>query len=221
MTRIAVFAFSLLAAGSVAHATDLTGIWKIVTPVVQLRTDAGAMPPLRPAAEKLYLARIAQHAKGDLSYDLSQQCRPIGEPRVRYEGQPFEIVQTPGMFIFNYQWNRLDHILYPSTTAPLDVPTYFGTGPMHWQGGSLELDLSALHDETLLDASGMPHSGSLRLNERFSLSADHNMLIEKIRFDDPETFTRPWSATFHYRRQNLMRLDEDVCEIRMNIYKPE
>lgn len=218
MIRPAALALLLAAGASIARAEDLTGIWKITTPVVQLKTDAGTMPPLRPAAKKLYLARIAQRAKGDLSYDPTQQCRPIGEPRVMYEGQPFEIIQTPSMFIFSYEWNRLDHVLYPDVTKPLDIPTYFGSGPMRWHGKVLEIDLSELHDETLLDASGLPHSEALRLTERFSLSPDRNTLTETIRFDDPETFTRPWTATFHYQRQNLVRMDEDVCEERMKMW---
>lgn len=221
MARIAALAMVLCAGACVAQAEDLSGIWKIEKPVVELKTDGGQTPPLTPAAAKLYRARIAQRAKGDLSYDPTQVCRPIGEPRVMYEGQPFEIVQTPGVLIFQYQWNRLDHILYPDTTQPLGIPTYFGSGPMHWDGHTLTLDLSMFHDDTLLDAAGMPHSDSLRLTERYWLSPDRNTLNETIRFDDPRTFTHPWSATFHYRRQTQVRLDEDVCEERMKLFSPQ
>lgn len=218
MARLSAFAAVLLAGASVAHAQDLTGIWKITRPIVELKTDTGSMPPLKPAALALYRARIAEHAKGDLSYDPTQVCKPIGEPRVMYEGQPFEIVQTPGTLIFIYQWNRLDHILYADTTKPGPLETYFGTGPFHWDGHTLELDLSMFHSNTLLDAAGMPHSEALKLTERYSLGPDHNTLNETIRFDDPKTFTRPWTATFHYTRQNMVRLPEDVCEERMHMF---
>lgn len=218
MARSAAFAAIVLAAASAAHAEDLTGIWKITHPVIELKTDEGATPPLKPAAAALYRARIAQRAKGDLSYDPAQLCKPIGEPRVMYEGQPFQIVQTPAVLVFVYQWNRLDHILYPDTAAPLPIPTYFGSGPMHWDGNTLTLDLSNFHSGTLLDAAGMPHSDALRLTESYTLSSDRNTLTETIRFDDPQTFTHPWTATFHYRRQTMVRLPEDVCEERMNLF---
>jgi hypothetical protein len=67
-----------------------------------------------------------------------------------------------------------------------------------------------LMHETLMDSAGLPHSDELVMTEHLRLR-DDNTLENRIRFEDPLTFSRPWETVVTYHRQAGARLKEDVC----------
>jgi hypothetical protein len=220
--RRALLCVALLvsAARSAAAPPDLSGIWQVQMPITQLKTSDGTIVPLRPEMAKLYQARMQQFERGDASFDLSRtQCRPPGEPRILYDLFPFEITQTPTQVFFTYQWNKLYRIVDIDEPQKVSAPTYFGTSNAHWRDDVLEIDVSGLHEDTLLDPSGLPHSEALRLSERFRLQDHGQKLVATLRFDDPKTFTKPWETHLTFVRLPTDRLGEDVCEERMGFVK--
>lgn len=203
-----------------AHAA-FAGVWQVITPVVQLRASDGSAPPLLPAARQLYEQRSAQRARGDRSYDTTLRCKPMGEPRTAYDpdGGPFEIVVNPKVIAFGHTWNRMIRFVYISS-APVDPvgPAYYGTANAQWQGGTLRVEAGGFHDNTLLDAAGLPHSDQLKLTERYRLLKGGQQLEELLRFEDPGTFAQPWEARVTYRRLPAgTRIAEDVCVERLGI----
>lgn len=88
------------------------------------------------------------------------------------------------------------------------------TGPMGLSvgklaGDTLIIETSALRDSTLIDSSGLPHSDALEITETLRLRSP-DVLENRLRIDDPKTFTQPWETVVTYRRQNV-DIREDVC----------
>lgn len=205
---------------SAAGRADFNGVWQIKTPVSQLQTTAGTLPPLLPAARKLYEQRLAKFKAGDHGFDATQTCKPMGEPRTAYdpEGGPFEILVNPKVVVFGYTWNRMIRFVYVKDAAPDPIgPTYYGTATARWQGQTLIVSAVDFHDTTLLDASGLPHSEQLKLTESYQLSGDGNELHETLRIEDPNTFSMPWETQLVYQRRPGAHLAEDVCIERRGI----
>lgn len=97
------------------------------------------------------------------------------------------------------------------------------TGPMGLSRGKFEddtlvIETSALRDSTLIDNSGLPHGDELKITERLRLrSAD--VLENRLRIEDPETFTQPWETVVTYRRQQE-DIRQDVCLDRIETGRP-
>ena len=211
---------ALAQSSAVGMPTDFDGVWQIAKATPKLLTTAGKTPPLLPAAAAAYAKTSAQLAAGDHSFDLSSTlCKPPGEPRTQNQAMPFDITQSPTRIIIGYQWNRLVRfITVGGNVAPLG-PTYFGTSNAHWQGKTLVVDVTGFNNEFFLDDSGMPHSDQLHLTEWFTLTNGGNTLREKIRFEDPETFAKPWQTVLTYDKLPGARIQQDICEVRTGLYK--
>jgi hypothetical protein len=67
--------------------------------------------------------------------------------------------------------------------------------------------VSQTYDKSWLDAGGTPHTEALKTTERLRRIDFGHMEIE-FTFDDPKTFTRPWSTTVKF---NLLA-DTDLLE---------
>jgi len=53
------------------------------------------------------------------------------------------------------------------------------------------------NEESWLDGLGLPHSGELRVTERFQrLTAGHLQIEGTI--NDPKMYTKPWAFTIHF-----------------------
>lgn len=88
-------------------------------------------------------------------------------------------------------------------------------GPMgisrgHWEGDALVVETQDIGPLTLIDGAGLPHSDALKVTETLRLRGP-DILEDRIRFEDPEVFTRPWETVVTYRRQLGVRIQEDVC----------
>lgn len=201
-------------------APDLTGIWQVQGTVSTLKTLDGKTPPLKADIAKLYAARKAQLARGDRSFDPTVTlCKPPGTPRILYEPFPLEITQTTTQVYFTYQWNRLYRIVDLGDSNTVIAPTYFGTSNAKWQGEVLTIDVQGLHDDTLLDAAGLPHSDELHITERYQLQDRGKKLSVSLHIEDPKTFVRPWDTRVILNKLATDRLGEDVCEERMGLVK--
>jgi hypothetical protein len=94
-----------------------------------------------------------------------------------------------------------------------------GLSKGRWEGDALVIDTDALGHLTLLDGAGMPHSQSLKITEHVSLRSP-DVLVDRIRIDDPETFTTPWETLVTYKRQRDGVIEEDVCLDRIKNHQP-
>jgi hypothetical protein len=227
MTRtLATIAATAMLANGAAHAADaqpnekFSGVWTAQTPVFSVRTLTSTPPPFRPEAERIYRARIAARRAGDTSFDHSTWCASLGIPRLMFVPYPFEIVVRPKQVAFLYQWNWWARLVDMSGTA-LDVisPTSMGVATGKWEGDTLVVQTTGLEDTTLLDSAGAPHSEQLVVTERFELKGT-DVLQDRIKIDDPQTFTQPWETLVTYRRQPNAVIREDVCLDRIKAGEP-
>ncbi len=84
----------------------------------------------------------------------------------------------------------------------------------HWEGDTLVIRSVGLTDATVLDATGLPHSEQLTLTERLHVRSD-GRLEDRMRFEDPATFTQPWETVLTFHRDAAARVADDVCPDRM------
>jgi hypothetical protein len=101
-------------------------------------------------------------------------------------------------------------------------PLSLGESSGHWQNDTLVIETDGLRaDNTLLDAAGMPHSESLRLTERLRLRQGGALLEDRIRIDDPETFSAPWETKLEFRKlPAATEIPLDICLDRVDAGKP-
>lgn len=193
-------------------AADLGGVWVVKSYSKEIKTSDGKAPPLLPEAAKLYGQRQALLAKGDVSFDpVAERCGPPGLPRVMMMPYAFEIVHNPQRMIFLFEWNRLyRRVDMNGPSMQADDLQLTGRATGRWDGDTLVIDTRQI-DDTLLDASGMPHGTELKITERLRLLAD-GTLENRMRFEDAETFRAPWETVVTYRRlPKGTELSENIC----------
>jgi hypothetical protein len=213
------FATHCLAADAAAPKPSFEGVWQIEHAVKTLKAADGQVPPLNPAAKKLYAQRVAKYRAGDAkSYDNTWLCKPMGDPRTGYEGQPFDIVQGVDTVFVGYTWNRMVRFIYlQDRHNEPPGPTYYGTWIGKWEGDALVFDGIGFDGSTLLDAAGMPHSDDLHIMQRLVLSRGGNALTIQTTFEDPKTFTKIWTARHTYKKLPGALIQEDVCPLRLKL----
>ena len=182
---------SLAAFGAqAADHPDFTGLWKAPAFTAALKTDKGAVPPLRPEAKALYEQRVA---------DLA----PYPVLMLQANGQ-LDMIQEAN------HTTRLVYIGQPPVDG--DDPKWLGDSTGHWQGQSLVVDTINNDHRTWLDKAGLPHSDEMKVTERLSLSDDGKVLTDAITITDPKTYTAPWTTTVRFRRvPGPLELKENVC----------
>jgi hypothetical protein len=195
------------------------GVWQIIRPVTQVKTASGKMPPLRPAARRLYNQRIAALRAGNAaSYDHTYLCKPMGEPRTGYEGQPFDIVQNERVIFIGYTWNRMVRFVYLADQHPeLTGPAFYGSWIGRWDGSTLVFDGVGFNADTLLDRAGMPHSEDLHLVQRLRLREGGKQLEIRTHIEDAKTFTAAWDTVHTYKRLPGALIQEDICPQRLKL----
>ena len=93
------------------------------------------------------------------------------------------------------------------------VPFWMGHSVGRWDADTLVIDTLRIKDGTLLSArQAIPKSGYMHMVERFQLLENGQLSIE-LTYDDPVTFTQPWSET----RMIARRTDYDEMAFRWEI----
>lgn len=212
-----------LLAGTLAHAApDLSGYWQVERYIEAVRTLDGKEPPLKPAAKKLYDQRTAAKRAGKLDFDPTAKCVSPGVPRLMFLPYALEFLQGPRELSMLFAWNRQHrHVDLTGKALEPAYGTYMGTSSGKWDGNTLIVDTINLKEEALLDASGLPGSGELRVTERYTLNANGQQLKNVITIDDPTHYTRTWQTQLTYRRlPDSHRLFEDICLDRVDNGEP-
>jgi len=215
----------LLAAPQDAAATpDLTGIWSPPrTPkgFLPYNFSPEAPPPMQPwAVKRCELVGCGTGPLGRANDDNMDpyltSCAPYGIPRLMNHVGPFEILQSKNRVLILFETtNAIRQIWMDGRGHPEDLdPSWLGHAIGHWEGPTLVVDTVGLADKSWLDTAGHPHSDALHVVERIR-RVDHDTLENTLTFDDPKTYTRPWSSTIVYKLRSGAdwSLKEDiVCE---------
>jgi hypothetical protein len=188
--------------GGPAPRQDLTGFW---AGLVGARLNA--VPPMTPWGQEQFHANKnqAQYPVGE-SNDPIKTCDPLGFPRdVLFETRGIAFAQMPGKVLELFQYNRAwREIWTDGRELPKNVgasspdapdPRWYGYSVGHWEGDyTFVVDTVGSDERSWLDNVGHPHSGDLRVQERYT-RVDHNNLEVTITIDDPKTYTKPFVIT--------------------------
>ena len=187
---------------------DLSGFWAL-NPGKYINNIVADLQPglIQPWADALY----KQHAETYGKDDPYLQCLPQG-PRMNVYGPLLQkIVQTPGLIVILMEDLTFRQIFMDGRAFPQDPnPSYMGYSVGHWDGDTLMVETIGFNDRTWLDLGGHTHSEALRTTERFRRRDLGHMEIEET-FDDPKTFTKPWSITIPAELAADIDVIEYIC----------
>jgi hypothetical protein len=219
----AVLATLAFAPGAFAQAhPDFTGAWRIAAYSPALKPTDGKPVPFKPEAKKVYDQHVAAAAKGDRTWDTASICLPEGLPRLETIKEPFEIMQKDRAMYFVAQ-NRLPWRAYFGEKLPDDPdPMYLGYHVAKWEGSKLVIESAGFRDVSVLDDSGIPHSEKLHLLATYELGGDGKTMNVTWRIEDPDTFTRPWTAKASFKKMPAsFQFPEEVCAEKLQTTAPK
>jgi len=188
--------------------------WDRATTVVETHRTSlivdppdGKVPPLVPEARnrqgEVELAYRPLRATGGFEAgrgadtwtdrSLWERCMTQGLPRISSAAynSNIEIVQSPDYVMIHHE------MIHESRIIPLDgrphldknIRQYLGDSRGHWEGDTLVVDTTNFSDKTNFRGS----TSGLHMVERFT-RVGPNALRYQVMFEDPTTWTRPWTA---------------------------
>ena len=199
--------------------TDRSGVFADDPGGVPFLGFSKEAPPLTAQAMEKYKANrqgiTDAKARGRNNLDPLNSCFPPGPTRVFTEPRPFEIRQVPEVV---YILTEVDHWVRRIYT---DEKNRIEGYPVTWMGYSFGkvdgdafvVETTDINDATWIDSLGTPHSEDLKVRERFR-RVNRNTLEIEFTFDDPKTFTKPWTGkkVFQLQPPGTALKDEAVCE---------
>jgi hypothetical protein len=195
---------------------DLAGIWQagMAGAAGQYGYDYNVAQNLPADALTPWALAIRQQRVQDFRKDSPlAHCLPVSVPFLNFRGLS-RIVQTPALIVILYESPNSPHrtIFTDGRELPKDPnPTWLGYSVGHWEGDALVVNSTGFNDKGWLDVGGNPQTESLRLTERFR-RPDFGHLQMEVTFDDPKTFTRPFTLRTEKTYTADTEIFEDVCE---------
>ena len=195
---------------------DLNGIWQAgrAGPNGQYGYDYDVAQGLPAGSLTPWAQSIRQQRVQDFRKDSPlAHCLPVSVPFLNFRGLS-RIVQTPELIVVLHESPNSPHrsIFLDGRALPKDPnPTWLGYSVGHWEGDALVVDSVGFNDQGWLDVGGNPQTESLRLTERFE-RPDFGHLQWEVTFDDPKTFTKPFTLRTTKTYVADTEIFEDVCE---------
>lgn len=189
---------------------DLSGIWQVDDNHLQFNMMAdGPQVPLTPAAEAIYKMRLAGEGKDR----PAGKCMPHGIPDAMIVPSVFKFIHTPGNTLILYEeFVDFRQIFTDGRALPKDPePTWFGYSIGRWENDSFVIETLGFNDKSWLDDDGHPHTEALKTTERFR-RPDYGHMTMEITIDDPKSYVRPWSSTFHFHLVPEVEFIEYFCD---------
>jgi len=176
----------------------------------------GRVPALTPDGQRRQAARTQRQADhfADGPEDLSNgdRCLAVGNASVPpllpvFYNNTLQIVQQRDYVAIVSEMIH-DVRMIPTVARPhlpAAITQWKGDSIGRWEGDTLVVDTTNFTDRTPFRGSGP----KLHLVERLTLR-DPNTIVYEFTIDDPETFTRPWSAASVITRTN-QQMFEYAC----------
>jgi hypothetical protein len=146
-------------------------------------------------------------------------CLPDGGTDVMYTPYAVQWVQKPKEILMLLEYNNQVRRIYMDQKQPAKVePSYNGHSVGHWEGNVLVVDTIGFNGKSpmLTQLTGPPKDNivatkALHVTERFHLANGGKQLLDEMTFDDPNTFTRPFTAIATYNWRPDVRATEFIC----------
>ena len=203
-----VTAYAVIPVGAQPAHPDFNGVWQgPYTPDLSRALAAGETIPFTAyGAERFQKVDPADNPDG--------LCLPVGPARGFQSPAPFQIVQNENVIAILFENQRIFRIVYlddkkhPEDIA--DYPEWMGHSIGHWEGDKLVIDTAGINERSWLDTQGHEHSDKLHLTETFQKTSPDNIHYT-VTFEDSVFFTRPWTSSRDFKRQNT-RIMSYSCE---------
>jgi len=181
---------------------DLSGVWLVYYDLYP------EQPAALPWAETLAKQRIASNR-----YDAPHtRCLPQGFP-VGGASSPWltKFIQVPGLLVMLFEdAPGFRQVFMDGRSHPPDVnPSWYGHSVGRWEGDTLVVDTVGFNDRSWLGV--YPHTEQLRATERYR-RPEYGRLEIQVAYEDPGTFTRPWTQNLVWFLAPQEELIEYVCE---------
>jgi hypothetical protein len=183
-----------------------------IRPTVGAREDGS--PPYNVEGEQIFRYRQEMEAKGTPVARPATYCHPLGV--IDELSLPIfrsQFLQKPDVIVHVFEeWHEL-RTIYMNQEHPKDLlSSYMGHSAGHWDGDTLVIDTIGFNGKTWLDHAGSPTSARLHLIEHMKKIEGGTMLEDTVTIEDPEYYTRPFTARFTYRWRPDLRMPELTCE---------
>lgn len=197
---------------------DFTGVWN-AAPFLRAKTevpfgdavvlkDGDPQPPFTPEGKAKYEANV-KFVQGGGVLD----CDPLGSSRAVFSPRPMEFFQVRDRILQHFEyydvWREIWMDKKPPNPDDLD-PSYMGYSTGRWDGDTLVIDVVGYNGKTFLMSGGLPLSASMHQTERWQ-RIDHDTLKVVVTFDDPKTYTKPWSDSYFFRLKTDWQLIAVPC----------
>jgi hypothetical protein len=217
------------AASAPAPKHDISGIWDPgndgIQPLGPRSMPEDGKPEHQPPYTPLGLETLNSHKPSNgirsvlpgETNDPVVYCDPQGMPREDlYELRTTQIYQTPSNVILLYEFGKIWRIAW---TDGRDLPKnpeprWFGYSVGKWADDyTFVVQTTGTDERTWIDRTGRPHSGDLRIEERFH-RVDRDTLELTVTVEDPKMYTKPWvpldKLRFHLKPPNF-DVREMIC----------
>ena len=185
----------------------------------------GRMPPLTPEAQKrnqeaLATRKASGRGPADSYSDRSLYDRCITRgiagsflPVIYNNGN--EIVQGPGWVALRNEMIHEVRIVPLDGRARLssDVKSFMGDSRGHWEGNTLVVETTNFNSRTSgisVNGGGNRHSEDMTITEHIT-RVSPTLLIWRMTFDDPKTWTRPFTVELPLDRDDNYGMFEYAC----------
>jgi hypothetical protein len=150
----------------------------------------GEAIPYKPEA----LAKREENRKNWITADPEVRCYLPGIPRATYMPHPFQIAHNKDALMFSYSYAGAVRNVALSDPGPAPIDSWMGLSWARWEGDTLVIETTGMHDQTWLDRSGNYHSDKLKVTERYTRTSEHTIDYSAT-LEDDEVFTRPWTIS--------------------------
>src|SRR5262245_26603606 len=103
-----------------------------------------------------------------LERDPEIKCYLPGVPRAAYMPQPFQIFQSSKAIFMAYQYAGATRDILLKDPGPAPVDSWMGQSVGRWEGDTLVVDVTGMHDQSWFDRAGNFHSDALHVVERYT-----------------------------------------------------
>ena len=186
---------------------DLSGLWRL-DGIAYVFNILGSQPvEMQPWAKEVYAKRSINFAKDS----PDSNCLPPGPNAGLFGMEPVKFIQTKNVLVILYEGAPTRQVFLDGRPLPKDPnPSWMGYSVGRWEGDTLVVETVGFNDRTWLDLTGHPHTEALKVTERFRRQDTGRMQLQ-LTFDDPKTYSRPWTINVNAQFMPDTELLESVC----------
>ena len=121
------------------------------------------------------------------------------------------IVQSEKDFYISYQFAGALRDIYMEDPGPAPLDSWMGWSAGSWDGDTLVVEVTGLHDATWLDRAGSHHSYQMKVTERYKMMGPNHIDYEAT-IEDPLVLTEPFTIKMPIDRR--MEPDARIMDFR-------